>query len=410
VLSKDAAQFQFGRAHQLEEFKVALRNLRVHVDVHGNLSRWGVATPHSEMQDRIRQELNAAVYSCSVSESRRVPIPNKKDDEIDSIFEEISELESTDTTDITHPEIAPQNEPAPPDPSPSAQEVEFLKLAESPALLEMTHEEAIKSLMAAMQPDHPRRANEDAARAATAAAVSRQSAFRPCLPPITELTNPTPAPSTRTEQQPEETPPKRKADEQSQTNKDTPPQKKPAKPKGKPRAKAKKADETPKAREAEETPATDAPQPAKSQPENGDVKCGKCGSGDAEHPKYGEMLLCSARIGGAYCTAGLHVTCASLKKVPKDKWYCAEHATTGARCPLGCECQVSCLYRNKHGASPKSRARRKCNNRGARPGTAQEPQTQGRQGPQTKNQKLVSLNQNRAFLRPTPHPRKPTYL
>jgi hypothetical protein len=161
--------------------------------------------------------------------------------------------------------------------------------------------------------------------------------------------DPTPAPSTRTEQQPEETPPKRKADEQSQTNKDTPPQKKPAKPKGKPRAKAKKADETPKAkkadetpkaREAEETPATDAPQPAKSQPENGDVKCGKCGSGDAEHPKYGEMLLCSARIGGAYCTAGLHVTCASLKKVPKDKWYCAEHATTGAGCPLGCECHL----------------------------------------------------------------------
>ena len=91
VLSKDAAQFQFGRAHQLEEFKVALRDLRVHVDVYGNLSRWGIATPHSDMQDRIRQELNAAVSSCSVSESR-APIPNAKDDEIDEILHEISEI------------------------------------------------------------------------------------------------------------------------------------------------------------------------------------------------------------------------------------------------------------------------------------------------------------------------------
>ena len=335
VLSKDAAQFQFGRAHQLEEFKVALRDLRVHVDVHGNLSRWGIATPHSDMQDRIRQELNAAVSSCRVpSPESRVPIPNEKDDEIDEILHEISEISeiSTDTTDITHPEIAPQNEPASPDPSPRSHEAEV----EQPALLEMTTDERLKSLMAALQPDHPRRANEDAARAATAAAVSRQSAFRPCLPPITELTSPTPAPSTRTELPSEETetPPKRKANEESQTNKDTPPQKKPAKPRAKPRAKAKKADGT---------PTQDAPQPAKSQPEgddDDDVACAKCGARDENHTTHGEMLLCSARIGSAYCTAALHVACAGLKKVPKDKWYCAEHATTGAGCPLGCECHL----------------------------------------------------------------------
>ena len=39
------------------------------------------------------------------------------------------------------------------------------------------------------------------------------------------------------------------------------------------------------------------------------------------------------------------------------------------------------------GTNAKSRRRWKCNNRGARTGTAQEPQTQGRQGPQTKSQK-----------------------
>ena len=58
------------------------------------------------------------------------------------------------------------------------------------------------------------------------------------------------------------------------------------------------------------------------------------------------------------------------------------------------------------GTNAKSRRRWKCNNRGARTGTAQEPQTQGRQGPQTKSRKIGLVKSEPGVSPPNASPPK----
>ena len=103
--------------------------------------------------------------------------------------------------------------------------------------------------------------------------------------------------------------------------------------KGKPRAKAKKADETRK---------SDLPDVADvAAVLLADLACAKCGSVDAEHPELGTMLLCEAQEGGRVCNRGFHLRCLSppLSRVPRGRWYCDFHTTKGAGCVLGCECE-----------------------------------------------------------------------
>jgi hypothetical protein len=58
------------------------------------------------------------------------------------------------------------------------------------------------------------------------------------------------------------------------------------------------------------------------------------------------------------------------------------------------------------GTNAKSRRRWKCNNRGARTGTAQEPQTQSPQGPQTKSQKIGLVKSEPGVSPPNASPSK----
>ena len=185
-------------------------------------------------------------------------------------------------------------------------------------------------------------ANRAAAQSATAALVVRQSAFPP-LPfvPTAPTDHSKPRPSNETPARTETATDQTKGGTQKGTPTETPPKKKTPNPPA----------ETPPHKKTRRPKVKDTAEKVAE----ADIKCVKCGSVDAEHPKHGRMLLCEAKPGNVRCCVGFHLGCLTpaLSEVPAS-WYCDLHTPKLDACPAGCECDKHTKVVGKRARAPVS--------------------------------------------------------